>query len=174
MRRQIISLLGMAFVMGGANNVVMAADGPLLGMERFTDIKQIGKVQPRRSEDIKTSPWGMQFNKWALPLDELEFYLERIAETGVKWARIETRAYPVEFDKVIGDGYYRWDEFDPVVDGLNKRKIEIFITINTEPFKGLDAEDKPVNPAAHDALADAKNQAQHLMNIIRRVKRLDA
>jgi len=143
MKIRIIHLLAIAVLISGS--AVMAEDGPLLGMDRFAKLKQIGKVQPKRSEDIAASPWGLQFNKHDFPMDELELYLERMADTGVKWARVETRDYPIEFSKVKGDGYYRWDEFDQIIDGLNKRKLEIFITINTEPYKGLDSVDKPVS-----------------------------
>lgn len=145
MRRQIIQWLAIAIFITGTCTLAIAVDEPLLGMERFADLQQIGKLTPRRSENIAASPWGLQFNKHDIPLELMEMFLERIAETGVKWARVETRDYPVEYSDVKQKGYYRWSEFDKIIDGLNKRKIEIFITINTEPFGGLDAEDKPLD-----------------------------
>ena len=139
------SLLFLAILAGGCAIPGKTVEGPLLGMERFSHLEQIGTVSPRRSEEIKASPWGLQFNKHDFPLGDLDFHLERMAETGVKWARVETRTYPIDHDQVREKGYYRWGEFDRIIDGLNARKIEFFVTINTEPFKGLDAKDKPLN-----------------------------
>jgi len=121
------------------------ADEPLLGMEQFDNINQIGTLAPRRSEDIKASPWGLQFNKHDLPIELMDTFLERIADSGVKWARVETRSFIVEYSDVKKKGYYRWAEFDKIIDGLNNRKIEIFTTINSDPYSGIDAEDKPLD-----------------------------
>jgi len=145
MRRQVIQWQVIAIVIIGISTFAMAVDQPLVGMERFDNLEQIGKVTPRRSEEIEASPWGLQFNKHDFPVELTEVFLERIAESGVKWARVETRDFPVEYSDVKKKGYYRWSEFDRIIDGLNKRKIEIFITINTEPFTGMDAEDKPLD-----------------------------
>ncbi len=138
-------MLAIACFFGGAVNSAMASEQPLFGMKRFANLKQIGKVTPRRSEDIEASRWGLQFNKHDLPPELMEMFLERIAESGVKWARVETRSYPNEYRDVQEQGYYRWNEFDKIVDGLSKRKIEIFVTINAESFQGLDAADAPLD-----------------------------
>jgi len=145
MRRQIIQWLAIAILITGTSKFVMAVDEPLLGMERFADLQQIGKLIPQRSENIKASPWGLQFNKHDFPMELMEVFLERIAESGVKWARVETRDFPFEYSDVKKKGYYRWSEFDKIIDGLKKRKIEMFITINSEPFSGLDSRDDPLD-----------------------------
>ena len=145
MKRQIIQCMAIAIIITGTPAFVIAVDQSLLGMERFDNLKQIGKIIPRRSEDITASPWGLQFNKHDLPLELMDMFLERIAESGVKWARVETRAYINEYSDIKEKGHYRWAEFDKIIDGLNKRKIEIFITINTDPYNGLDAENKPLD-----------------------------
>lgn len=143
MRRPLIQWLTIVIMITATCTHVMSEDGALLGMERFDDLKQIGNVVPKRSEEIKASPWGLQFNKLNIPTDLLDTFLESIAESGVKWARVETREYIIDHSEVNEKGYYRWAEFDRIIDGLNKRKIEIFVTINTDPYSGLDAEDKP-------------------------------
>jgi len=144
MRQLIIQGLTIAIFMSGTCTVV-GADEALLGMERFGNLKQIGTVIPKRSEHIQASPWGLQFNKHDLPMELMDLFLERIAESGVKWARVETRSYIVEHNEVKEKGHYHWAEFDRIIDGLNQRKIEIFVTINTDPYSGLDAEDKALD-----------------------------
>ena len=96
---------------------------PLIGINQFP-LHKIGKVAHRRSESIKISRWGMQFNKYNLP--SLDFMLERMAESGVKWARVETHSYPVSPE----DGYYKWAGLDSVIHGLRNKKINIFITLD--------------------------------------------
>ena len=152
MKRHAILCLAIGIFIAGTCPLVIAADQPLLGMERFDNLKQIGKVIPKRSEDIKASPWGLQFNKHRIPMELMDLFLECIAESGVKWARVETRGFIIARSNVKQKGHYDWAEFDRIVDGLNKRKVEIFITINTDPYSGLDAEDKPMNiESAKDA-----------------------
>ena len=144
MGRQIILRLVIAILIAGAVNSVMAGEEPLLGIERFANLMQIGNVAPRNSEDIEASRWGLQFNKHALPTEHMDMFIERFAQSGVKWARVETRGYPIEYSDVKEQGYYRWSSLDRIVDGLCERKIEIFITINAEPFDVLDKEDEPL------------------------------
>ena len=136
MTRQVIQWVLFAIVISSSCTLVMAADEPLLGMERFSNLKQLGTLAPRRSEDIKASPWGLQFNKLDIPTELMDTFLENIANSGVKWARVETREYIIAHSDVKEKGYYRWAEFDRIIDGLNKRKIEIFVTINTDPYSG--------------------------------------
>jgi len=146
MGRRIILWLAVAILVGGVVDCVMAFDEPLFGMERFANMKRIGMVTPRRAEDIEASRWGVQFNKHDLPPGQIDMFLERIAESGVKWTRVETRKYPIAHDDVKEQGYYRWSEFDSIIDGLSKRKIEMFVCINAEPFEGLDSDDGPLDP----------------------------
>lgn len=145
MKQQFVRCLVIALLITVTRHFAMGLDEPLMGMDRFDHLKTLGKLVPRRSEDIAASPWGLQFNKHDFPMALMDGFLERIAESGVKWARVETRGFPIEYKDVKKKGYYRFGEFDKIIDGLNKRKIEIFITINTEPFSGLDSEDKPMD-----------------------------
>ena len=110
----------------------------LVGMERFEGLKQIGTVKPRRSETIEYSRWGVQFNKYDVP--DRELMLERIADSGVKWARVETRSYPVKPE----DGYYKWSALDSVIFGLKNRGINIFVTFDEHAVEGSLKSKKPV------------------------------
>ena len=111
------------------------------GLEHFENLKMLGRVASRRSEAIKASRWGMQFNKYALP--GLELMLERMAESGVKWSRVQPDGYGVSPEK----GYYQWAELDTVVHGLAERKINVFICFDKESLKGEDR-DQPLKPEA--------------------------
>jgi len=113
---------------------------PLVSMDQFP-LHKIGKVAHRRSELIKSSRWGMQFNKYNLP--SLDFMLERMAESGVKWARVETRSYPVSPE----DGYYKWAGLDSVIYGLRDRKINIFITFDGKALGAWSRSKRPLDRA---------------------------
>jgi hypothetical protein len=129
-----------------AASPIRAGTNSLLEMERFTALEPIGELTPQRSEDIAASRWGLQFNKYDLPQKHIDMFLERMAESGVKWARVETRGYATESRGFKQLGYYRWDELDRIVDGLSRREIEMFICINAAPFEGLDDSDSPLRP----------------------------
>jgi hypothetical protein len=117
-------------------------------MERFESLQKIGLVTSRRSETIEYSRWGVQFNKYDVP--DLKTMLERIAESGVKWARVETRSYPVE----PAEGYYKWPALDSVVFGLTKRGINIFITFDEKALAGSLNSKRPVEPKVIDLWLD--------------------
>jgi hypothetical protein len=97
-------------------------------MNRFTEIKAIGKVIPRRSEEIKSSPWGLQWSaRYSdLTIAELDTTLETMANSGVKWTRVNGD----RFYMPAREGFYDWERMDKIINGLTDRKINIFITIN--------------------------------------------
>ncbi|MDZ7721247.1 MAG: hypothetical protein U5R06_00100 [candidate division KSB1 bacterium] len=109
-------------------------------MEQFESLENIGQLQFRRSETILASRWGLQFNKYAVP--DLEIMLNRIADSGVKWARVQTDGYAVEPEQ----GYYNWSVLDSVVHGLKKRKIALFITFDQKALGEWENQEKPLNP----------------------------
>ena len=84
----------------------------------FKGYRQLGYVAPRRSEEIKSSRWGLQFNA---PPDE-EF-LNLLASTGVKWTRIGSRVTVQDIGKADA-----WASQDKLVNGLVQRKISMFMT----------------------------------------------
>ena len=100
----------------------------LIGMNRFNEIKAIGKVIPRRSEEIKNSPWGVQWNARYSDssLAELDTTLEKMANSGVKWTRVTSD----RFYTPAQEGIYDLERMDKIINGLTTRKINIFITIN--------------------------------------------
>ena len=86
----------------------------------FKGYRQLGYVAPRRSEEIKSSRWGLQFNA---PPDE-EF-LNLLASTGVKWTRIGSRVTVQDIGKADA-----WASQDKLVNGLVQRKISMFMTVS--------------------------------------------
>ncbi len=104
----------------------------LIGMDRFKKLKTIGTVNPRRSEDINNSRWGLEWNaqEKKSSLAELNDLLEKMADSGVKWARVATSHGNFAFDVSPENGYYKWKELDKIIEGLAEYKINVFITIN--------------------------------------------
>ena len=99
----------------------------LIGMDQFDELKIIGKINPRRSEDIDASRWGIEFNLWKLDsLVDIDVMLEKTAESGVKWARFRTGGY---FDIPSQDGYFKWEAMDKIIEGLVGNEINVFICI---------------------------------------------
>ena len=112
---------------------------------RLDSLRKLGRIEHRRSESIKSSRWGMQFNKYKLL--NLDVMLERMAESGVTWARVETRSYPVSPE----DGYYKWAGLDSVIYGLRDRKINIFLTLDEKALGSWSRSKKPLDRSVIEA-----------------------
>jgi hypothetical protein len=109
----------------------------LIGMEKFDELEYIGKVSSRRSEEIIDSRWGIQIsnNIWTgepEPLDVIDWMIQKLAESGVKWTRISFNpmARTPGFYLSADEGYFRWNELDRMIQGFAQSKINVYITIN--------------------------------------------
>ncbi len=125
-------LVGVLFWSGG-----LAAEAP----PAFRGVDYLGKIEPRSSTEIGTSPWGIHFNgmpfhddgsaRWeALDrealLAELPVLIERTVELGVKWARISVD-WPLIEDM---EGNFHWELLDPMIHGLSEAGITVYPSLH--------------------------------------------
>ncbi len=151
MRRMISSIIIFTLILVLASDAI--AKDALIGMDRFKNLKKLGTVKPRSSDKIHASGWGLQFNKWDLPE---ELMLKFMGESGVKWARVETRSYWLSPE----EGYYNFKGLDKIINGLTKLKITTFITFADRHLKLKD-----------DDLTETKAAAEWLEGVKILVKR---
>lgn len=85
----------------------------------FFDTKSIGKINPKNSLEIESSPFGIQAGTLE---DSL---VARAAEIGVKWTRLGASWPSIEREK----GVYSWEETDKAFQIALKNGITPFITI---------------------------------------------
>ena len=86
-------------------------------MERLT---KIGQVKAKSSSEIKHSRIGIGFEKLDRNIHDPEMAYDKMAETGVKWARLQSGWQRTETEK----GVYHFEWLDSVVDNLLARGIE--------------------------------------------------
>ena len=91
-------------------------------MERLT---KIGQVKAKSSSEIKHSRIGIGFEKLDRNLHDPEMAYDKMAETGVKWARIQSGWQRTESEK----GVYHFEWLDSIVDNLITRGIEPWIDL---------------------------------------------
>ena len=63
--------------------------------------KEIGKIQPKSSSEIKNSKIGLGFEKLDRDAFDPEKVYDRVAESGAKWARIQTGWQKTEKEKGV-------------------------------------------------------------------------
>ena len=80
-------------------------------MERLT---KIGDVKSKSSSEIKYSRLGVGFEKIDRKLHDPEMAYDKMAETGIKWARIQSGWARTETEKGVYD--FAW--LDSIVDNL--------------------------------------------------------
>lgn len=85
-------------------------------MER---LKQVSKVKAKSSMDIQNSKIGLGFEKLDRDVFDPEKAYDRVAELGVKWARIQSGWQRTEREK----GIYNFAWLDSIVDNLIKRGL---------------------------------------------------
>ena len=88
-------------------------------MERLT---AIGKIQPKKSVDIKKSRIGLGFEKLDRDVFDPNKAYDRVAESGVKWARLQSGWQRTERER----GVYDFEWLDSIVDKM--------ISIGVEPW----------------------------------------
>lgn len=91
-------------------------------MERLT---KIGDVKSKSSSEIKYSRLGVGFEKIDRKLHDPEMAYDKMAETGIKWARIQSGWARTETEKGVYD--FAW--LDSIVDNLLARGIEPWIDL---------------------------------------------
>ncbi|MBO5280043.1 MAG: beta-galactosidase [Clostridia bacterium] len=91
-------------------------------MERLT---KIGRITPKSSKEIRYSRIGVGFEKLDRNLHDPEMAYDKLAECGVKWARIQSGWQRTEREK----GVYDFGWIDSVVDNLTERGIEPWIDL---------------------------------------------
>lgn len=88
-------------------------------------LKKIGKIQPKASQDIKTSKIGLGFEKLDRDVFDPEKAYDKVAEVGVKWARLQSGWARTEKEK----GVYDFEWIDKVVDNFISRGIEPWVCL---------------------------------------------
>lgn len=88
-------------------------------MERLV---KIGKINPKKSVDVKKSKIGLGFEKLDRDVFDPEKAYEHVAKSGAKWARLQSGWQRTEREK----GVYNFEWLDKVVDKM--------ISIGVEPW----------------------------------------
>ena len=91
-------------------------------MER---LKLIGKVKAKHSSEVKSSKLGIGFEKLDRNVFDPEKAYDKVAETGVKWIRLQSGWARTEKEK----GIYDFSWLDSVVDNLMKRGLVPWICL---------------------------------------------
>ncbi len=91
----------------------------------ITKLKKIGKIQPKSSKEIKISKIGLGFEKLDRDVFDPKKAYDKVAEVGVKWARIQSGWARTEKEK----GVYDFEWIDKVVDNFVARGIEPWVCL---------------------------------------------
>lgn len=83
----------------------------------------IGYLAKKSSSEITASPWGMDFITIGDDISVAPL-LQRIGESGVKWARVRANWSGVER---TARGVFDWQQLDEIVDGMTRYGIRIFM-----------------------------------------------
>ena len=90
--------------------------------QKLIPLDYIGKITPKNSSEISSSPFGIQAGTME---DSL---LVKAAQIGVKWTRLLAGWEGIEKEK----GVFNWEKTDEAIDAVIKYGITPFVTIN--PF----------------------------------------
>ena len=88
-------------------------------------LKKIGQIKPKSSKEVKHSQIGLGFEKLDRDVFDPEKAYDKVAETGIKWARIQSGWQRTEREK----GVYNFEWIDSIVDNLIKRGIEPWVCL---------------------------------------------
>lgn len=83
-------------------------------------LKKIGKIIPKKSKDVVSSRLGLGFEKLDRDAFDPELAYDHVAETGVKWIRIQSGWAKTEKVK----GVYDFSWLDSIVDNLLARGLK--------------------------------------------------
>lgn len=84
-----------------------------------------GKIKPRKSSEIKYNRIGLGFEKLDRDVFDPEKAYDKVAETGVKFARIQSGWQRTE----TKEGVYDFDWIESIIDNLTKRGIEPWVCL---------------------------------------------
>jgi len=88
-------------------------------------MKQIGKVIPKRSLDIQKSRLGIGFEKLDRNVFDPEKAYDKLALVGVKWVRIQSGWQRTETER----GVYHFEWIDSIVDNLLARGMQPWVCL---------------------------------------------
>ena len=91
-------------------------------MERLI---KIGKIQPKKSSEIKFSKIGIGFEKLDRDVFDPEKAYDKVADIGVKWVRIQSGWQRTEKEK----GVYDFTWIDTIIDNLIKRGLKPWVCL---------------------------------------------
>lgn len=93
--------------------------------QSMQQLKKSGQIKPKASNEIKHSKLGLGFEKLDRDVFDPEKAYDKVAETGVKWARIQSGWQKTEREK----GVYNFEWIDSIVDNLLKRDIQPWVCL---------------------------------------------
>jgi len=93
--------------------------------QSMQQLKKIGQIKPKSSKEIKHSQIGLGFEKLDRDVFDPEKAYDKVAETGIKWARIQSGWQRTEREK----GVYKFEWIDSIVDNLIERGIEPWVCL---------------------------------------------
>ncbi len=86
---------------------------------------KIGKIEPKKSTELKKSRIGLGFEKLDRGAFCPEKAYDKVADTGIKWARIQSGWQRTERQK----GVYNFEWLDSIVDNLLSRGIQPWLCL---------------------------------------------
>lgn len=89
------------------------------------NLKKVGQIKPKASKDIKKSKISLGFEKLDRDVFDPEKAYDKVAEIGVKWARIQSGWAKTEKEKGVYD--FQW--IDKIVDNFLERGIEPWVCL---------------------------------------------
>ena len=92
---------------------------------QLEQLKEIGRVTPKKSLDIKKSKMSIGFEKLDRNVFDPEKAYDKLAKVGVKWVRIQSGWQRTEREK----GVYNFAWIDTVVDNLLARGMQPWICL---------------------------------------------
>ncbi|MBE6613341.1 MAG: hypothetical protein E7632_12720 [Ruminococcaceae bacterium] len=92
---------------------------------QLEQLKEIGRVTPKASVEIKKSKMGIGFEKLDRNVFDPEKAYDKLAKVGVKWVRIQSGWQRTEREK----GVYNFAWIDTVVDNLLDRGMQPWICL---------------------------------------------
>lgn len=93
--------------------------------QSMQQLKKVGQVVPKKSTEIKHSKIGLGFEKLDRDLFDPENAYDKVADAGVKWARIQSGWQRTEQQK----GVYNFEWIDDIVNNFVKRGIEPWVCL---------------------------------------------
>lgn len=91
----------------------------------ISKLKKVGTIVPKSSKEIKHSKIGLGFEKLDRDVFDPEKAYDKVAEAGVKWARIQSGWARTEKEK----GVYDFSWIDKIVDNFWERGIEAWVCL---------------------------------------------